>query len=134
MNWLAKMMYGRYGMDQLGLFLIGLSLVCTFLSACFSHGVLAGGFYLLSTLLLAVTLLRMLSRNIPRRYQENQFFLTKTAGVRGWFSQLGNRLRDGRTHRHFQCPYCKQKIRVPKGRGKICITCPQCRREFIKKT
>ena len=134
MNWLARMMYGRYGMDQLGMALMVLSLICTFLSACLSHGAAASAFYLLSTVLLAVILVRMLSRNIPRRYQENQVFLAKTAPLRSWFSQTKARLRDSRTHRHFQCPYCKQKVRVPKGRGKVCITCPQCRREFIKKT
>ena len=38
------------------------------------------------------------------------------------------------TYRFYKCPQCKQTVRVPKGRGKICITCPKCKTEFIKKS
>ena len=35
------------------------------------------------------------------------------------------------TYRFFKCPQCRQIVRVPKGRGKICITCPKCKTEFM---
>ena len=44
-----------------------------------------------------------------------------------------DRLKD-REHRYFDCPKCRQLVRVPRGKGKIAITCPRCREKFVKKT
>lgn len=32
------------------------------------------------------------------------------------------------------CPNCQHKIRIPKGKGKIRITCPHCSQQFIQQT
>ena len=56
------------------------------------------------------------------RYQENRRFLL-----------LIDRIKD-RNNRYFNCPKCRQTVRVPRGKGKISITCPKCREKFIKKT
>ena len=77
---------------------------------------------LLIPVLLGVVLWRMLSRNIYKRARENRRYLSTL-----------ERLKD-RDHRYFSCPKCHQDVRVPKGKGKIAITCPQCRERFIKKT
>ena len=37
------------------------------------------------------------------------------------------------TYRYFKCPECKQKMRAPKGRGKIKVTCKHCHTQFVKK-
>ena len=63
-----------------------------------------------------------LSRNTYRRYQENRKFL-----------QFFTRLKD-RQNRYFDCPKCRQLVRVPRGKGKIAITCPRCKEKFIRKT
>ena len=47
--------------------------------------------------------------------------------------KLFDRLKD-RQHRYFDCPKCHQMVRVPRGKGKISITCPRCREKFVKKT
>ncbi len=68
------------------------------------------------------SIFRMLSRNTYKRYQENRRFL-----------QLLDRIKD-RQHRYYDCPKCRQSVRVPRGKGKIAITCPKCKERFIKKT
>ena len=72
--------------------------------------------------LVVVALFRMLSRNTYKRYQENRKYL-----------RFMERLKD-KEHRHFDCPRCRQPVRVPRGKGKIAITCPKCGEKFIKKT
>ena len=36
-------------------------------------------------------------------------------------------------HKYFFCPKCGQSVRVPKGAGKIRVTCPKCGEKFEKK-
>lgn len=128
-NSFRRMMYGRYGSDQLNMALlvtaIVLALINSILSA-FIAGMAMSVVSLVLTLatyaLLGYELFRCFSRNIYKRRRENQKFLT-----------LWNRLRD-RSHRYFRCPQCKQLVRVPKNRGKINIRCPKCGEKFIRKT
>jgi ribosomal protein L37AE/L43A len=65
---------------------------------------------------------RILSRNTYKRYQENRKYL-----------MILQRLKD-REHRYYDCPRCHQQVRVPRGKGKIAISCPKCREKFIRKT
>ena len=67
-------------------------------------------------------LFRGFSRNTYKRYQENRKFL-----------QFFERLKD-REHRYYDCPKCRQVVRVPRGKGRIAITCPRCRERFVRKT
>jgi len=130
MNWLRRMMAGRYGTDQLSLALMVLYFILFLLSYipyCFFLSWI--GF-----LLFAVILFRTFSRNITKRYHENQIFLKRWNPVVNRFKTLKRRIRERKTHRYYRCPNCKQQLRVPKGRGKIKITCPKCRTQFIKKT
>ncbi len=130
MNWIAKLMYGRYGTDQLGFFMLISLFVLNLLWAATDWNI----FYWISTVFCVICIWRIFSKNINRRYAENQKFLQITAPVRRWFSEKFSACRDLKTHCHFRCPSCKQKIRVPRGKGKIQITCPKCRHEFVKKT
>lgn len=105
-------------MDQLNLAILGLDvLLCLVgtLTRC-------GWLNILAYIPMILVLYRMLSRNTYKRYQENRRFL-----------QLLDRIKD-RQNRYFKCPKCKQMVRVPKGKGKISITCPRCREKFVKKT
>lgn len=115
---MRRFMYGRYGSDQLGMFLLGLGVVLCLLSSfrvLYFLGVIA-------FVPLFFAMFRMYSRNIYKRRQENQKFL-----------QLLAPLRD-RQNRYFKCPRCRQSVRVPKGKGKIMIKCPACGERFSKKT
>mgnify|MGYP000175811789 FL=1 len=80
------------------------------------------------------TYFRMLSRNIQKRYAENQKYLSMTAKIRQWFRKEKNMMEQRKTHHIYTCPSCGQKIRIPRGKGKIEIDCPKCHTKFIKKS
>ncbi|MCI8549950.1 MAG: hypothetical protein HFI68_05045 [Lachnospiraceae bacterium] len=122
-------MYGRYGADQLNRCLMGIVMVLLVVSLVFRYRF----FYWLTILGIALAYFRMLSKNIRKRSLENSRYLRATAKIRRKFAGFRNRSRD-KTHRYYKCPSCRQKVRVPRGKGKICITCPKCSKEFIRKT
>ncbi len=127
--WLQKVMYGRYGGDQLNWALLVLYLVLWLLGGL-TRFVL---FPLLSWAVLILVFFRMFSRNTSKRWAENQQFLKAWNRVKGFFTSRRAEWKD-KGHRYYKCPKCKSKLRVPKGKGKIQITCPVCHTEFIKKT
>lgn len=125
---MRRMMYGRYGLDKLNVFLmtaaVALCLVGFLVSRFFGAvGALIGTLTsLLSYGLLFWYLFRVFSRNIEKRSLENRRYLTLKA-----------RLTD-RSNRYYRCPNCRQTVRVPRGRGKICIKCPKCGEKFVRKS
>ena len=120
-QWLYKLMAGRYGTDKLNNTILWtgviLCLVSIFVPVQWVNLLLTT----LSYVCVGVALFRCFSRNTYKRYKENRRFLF-----------LMERLRD-REHRYFKCPKCRQSVRVPRGKGKIAITCPRCREKFVKK-
>ncbi len=129
-NFFQRLMYGRYGIDALSNTMLALCLVLMVLARLFRIGLLD----LLSIAVLLACYFRVFSRNISARYQENQKFLTASQPVRKWLGSMKQRFHDRKTHRYFSCPNCGMTLRVPKGKGKINISCPKCRTQFIKKT
>ena len=119
---LARFMSGRYGVDQLSRLYLGIALILLVVSI-FSH---LGIFYIAGIVLLVYTYYRMFSKNISKMYAQNQKYLN--AKYRAVVK------KDAWKKQWQQRKICKQKVRVPKGKGKICITCPKCRMEFIKKS
>ena len=115
-------MVGRYGTDRLNMAILGVGLVASLLSVIIRFAPLNLVFFVLSYGMMFWAIFRTLSRKTYQRYQENRTFL----------SMVG-RLKD-RQHRSFDCPKCRQMVRVPRGKGKISITCPRCREKFVKKT
>ncbi len=119
---LRRFMTGRYGTDQLNMVILVAGLICSVLSTVLKVPLLTLVLWALSWGLMIWAICRTLSRNTYARYQENRKFL-----------QLKEGLKD-REHRYFNCPKCRQRVRVPRGKGKISITCPKCREKFVKKT
>ena len=76
----------------------------------------------------------MISRQIAKRAAENQKYLAFEWKVRSKVQKKKKEMQQRKTHRIYACPSCKQKIRVPKGRGKIAIRCQKCGTEFVKKS
>lgn len=126
-----RMMYGRYGSDELNLLLLILavliSLCNAILSSIFTQSEVfvrwvSPALSLLMLGLLGLNLFRCFSRNIYKRQKENK-------RLRNFLTRLKDR-----SHRYYRCPGCRQRVRVPKGRGKINIRCPKCGNKFVKKT
>lgn len=125
---LIRFMYGRYGVDSFGKFLIGAALLCMIIASGTESGLLSS----ISWLLIIYAYYRIFSKNIYKRSAENQKYLNKTYKLRCWIGRQKNMLAQRKTHHIYKCPGCKQKIRVPKGKGKIEIRCPKCNTTFIK--
>ena len=115
-------MSGRYGSDRLNMVILGLGLLASILSSLFARSIAGTVFWFLSYALMIWAIFRALSRNTYKRYQENRTFLL-----------FFDRLKD-RNNRYFDCPKCRQTVRVPRGKGKISITCPRCKEKFVRKT
>jgi hypothetical protein len=143
----SNFMQGRNGMDELAraesMAVLLVMIVWLILSGIFSatgfSATVAGIiitliFNLLFWVLIIHMYFRVFSRNINKRYEENQKF----ANARYRMVVERNRRKKERTqsgtYKFFSCPTCNQRVRVPKGRGKICITCPKCRSEFTKRS
>ena len=119
---LRSFMAGRYGTDRLNMAILCTGLAASILSMLIRVQPMNLIFWALSYGLMIWAIFRSLSRNTYKRYQENRKFL-----------QIYNRFSD-RQHRYFDCPKCRQTVRVPRGKGKISITCPKCKEKFVKKT
>lgn len=124
-----RFMIGRYGMDELGKFLNYASIAVIFICAIFLPKATAFGLALI-----IINYFRVFSKNINARSNENSMYLRKRNKLLGWFSSQKKRFDQRKTHRFYKCPSCKKTIRVPKGKGKIEITCPVCNGSFIKKS
>ena len=120
---LRSFMSGRYGSDKLNMCILGIAVICCVI-ALFVTGmpVVYLVLNILSYVLMFWAIFRTLSRNTYKRYRENRKFL-----------MLLERIKD-REHKYFDCPKCRQPVRVPRGKGKIAITCPKCAEKFIRKS
>ncbi len=128
-NALQRFMYGRYGNDPLNLFLMGLYLLIYLVSLFVRSGLL----YWVGMALLAVVLFRLLSRNIERRQMENAKFMRAAGPFLSWL-HLRRTIRRDKEHIYFKCPSCGQQLRVPRGKGKITVTCRGCGASFQEKS
>lgn len=122
-------MQGRYGTDQFNRFLTVLALICLFLSA---FGLRF--FYLLALLLLIYTNFRMFSKNLYKRRQENTSYLQYSYKIKQYLATQKKNFSQRKIYHIYKCPSCSQKIRIPRGKGKIEIRCPKCSHTFIKKS
>ena len=128
---LYRFMYGRNGVDALNWALFAVELVLSLLSSFVRVQAVAATLYFLSVVLMFIVLIRIFSRNLARRQAENAKFLT-------WWTPKANAMRGAKArradkaHKYVRCS-CGAYCRVPKGVGKVELTCPKCGRKKVIK-
>ncbi len=125
---LQKFMIGRYGVDAFGKFLLGTVVVLWVINLFGNSRFL----YSWALLLMVYAYFRMFSKNTTKRYQENVKYLQLKNKLVSRVKSEKSQLKERKTHHIYRCPTCRQKIRIPRGKGRICITCPKCKTEFTK--
>ncbi len=130
---MEQFMYGRYGQDEFSRFLMIAALVLFVLALIF-NGYAGTIFYAVAVVALVYDLIRIMSRNLYKRQQENEWYLKKRKAVTGWFRSLKDRWQQRKEYRFYRCPSCHTLLRVPRGKGKILVTCRKCGRRFERKT
>lgn len=130
MDKLRAFMAGRTGIDQFGIGLIAAALIINIISRF-------ANLYLLTLLSIAVmlyALFRFFSKNSTKRRAENEKFDALWRRIKSGFSGWRDRRAQSGEYRFFTCPGCKNRLRVPRGKGKLQITCPRCGQRFTGKS
>ena len=125
-----QFMIGRNGTDDLNQILIIDSMVLLLIASIIRVNL----FTYLGAALLIFCYYRTFSRNITKRTEENYTFYTLKDRVDGKFRGLKDQWANRKLYHYYRCPKCRQKLRVPRGRGRIQISCPRCGTQFIKKS
>ena len=125
----ARFMSGRTGVDQLSYAMVIAALVMTIIGGIAGIGLLT----LMADALILLAFYRMLSKNRLKRAQENANYLQKTQKLRRAVTEWVNRVKNSKTYRYFTCPKCTARLRVPRGVGRVTITCKSCGNKFDTK-
>ncbi len=129
-NWLQKIMMGRNGGDQLCMGLLLLAFLISLVAGWMNQPIVS----YLSYIPFLLSIFRMSSKNINKRRMENYKFMILISPLYAWFTKNINKIKSRKTYKYFKCPNCKQNLRLPKGKGKVTITCSKCKTKFVKKT
>lgn len=125
-----RFMSGRNGMDDISRMQTWLALILLVPGIITRMNL----FTLLALIVIIHMYFRIFSKNTAKRYEENQKYLNFRYNRTVAWNRFKKRMAERKTHRFYKCPSCKQKVRVPKGHGKIEITCPKCRETFTRKS
>ncbi|MEQ8198553.1 MAG: hypothetical protein ABRQ27_11180, partial [Clostridiaceae bacterium] len=125
-----RFMQGRYGVDDFSRFLITASIILILLA-----GIIKNNFVNVAALaIVGFAYYRILSKNHFRCSVQNQKYLRLKNKVTGRIKMYRDIIKQRKTHHIYKCPNCKQRLRIPKGKGKVEITCPKCSAKFKKRS
>ena len=127
-------MYGRNGVDELARFESFLIWIPILLSIFIRVPIVQSFFSLLTVVLIVHLYFRVFSKNVSKRDEENQKFRNFRYNMAIKKNNFKKRREQRAIYKYFKCPMCKQQVRVPRGHGKIIITCPKCREEFARRS
>lgn len=130
-----RFMQGRNGVDQFARFTMGVALAAIVLTLFTGTRSEIGAFLdLFGMAAIVYTYFRIFSKNISKRYQENQKYLQMTDKLRARFQKEKRMMSQRKDYHIYSCPGCGQKIRIPRGGfKKVEIECPKCHTKFIKR-
>lgn len=123
-------MIGRYGQDELGKFILSLSLILLIINLFVKTAALSAA----ALVLIIYSYYRIFSRDVRARYAENKKFLTSLDPLRRKFFSSKNKYDNRKVYKYIKCPKCKFEMKVPKNKGKIRVTCKKCSEKFIVKS
>ena len=127
---IARFMYGRNGIDHFSKFLVYAALIFILLDVIVGGGI----FYAIGLAMMVYGYFRAFSKNINKRRMENaKYYRIRSkvvVGVKNWW----DRMKQSKDYCFFRCPSCKAMLRVPRGKGKIRVTCRKCGNAFEKRT
>lgn len=124
-----RFMYGRNGADGLCRALLVVYVVLLLVNVFVRSWILS----IAELAVAAYMLFRMFSRNLYKRRRENQWYYNQYNRVRGFFRLCKNKWRDRKTHIYRKCPQCKNRLRLPKIKGRHTVNCPCCHNRFAVK-
>lgn len=140
------MFNGRYGVDKLNRTVVFLALAVSLVNIFIPYGTVKLLLSALSTVLVIFVVFRMFSRNFTKRSMELQKYMRMETAVKQWWWKVSAKLSkfsiknikarryEAKNFKYYRCPRCLQKLRVPKGKGKIRITCAKCGNKFEAKS
>ena len=126
---LRRFMMGRNGADDLSMAMLILALVLMLVSSI--TGIVL--INLLGLVCYGLIIYRMFSRNLEKRYAENQKYVSFRNNAKKSLSQAKIRLKNSKKYKYFKCPECKALLRLPRNVGEVTVTCGKCRHAFKKK-
>ena len=123
---LVRFMYGRNGMDKMTAVLLWIGIAVSIVNMFF-HSIVLG---VLNYALLIYCIFRVMSKNVWKRRNENEKFMSIFKKIKGFFKLQQNKFKDRKTHVYRQCPSCRANLRLPKAKGKHTVKCPRCSHRF----
>ena len=132
MDRLRRFMFGRYGGDELSKALLVLSFILLLVMNFVPKDLRF--LEIVAYIPAIICMFRIFSRNIYKRRNENYKYLKIKNKIVMWFKNNINRIKTLKTYKYYTCSNCKQKLRVPRGKGKMSITCPKCKSSFKGKS
>ncbi|WP_178182919.1 hypothetical protein [Ruminococcus sp.] len=122
----ARFFQGRYGIDKLFYGICGVAVVLSAANLFVRSLILQ----LLVYAVLVLAVVRALSRNCQKRYEENLKFERAFGGIGRKFSLWKRMFTDRKTHCYRKCPVCKKMLRLPRVKGEHGVKCPNCANRF----
>lgn len=125
----SRFLSGRNGPDALSIAL-SLSSCVLLVIAMFAGGAASSVLWLLALVFLGASYFHIFSKNIEKRGAENARFLTRLEPLIRFRNRQKTKRRQKNLYSFFKCPQCGTVLRVPKGKGRIRITCKSCKHMF----